>query len=63
MSQTLYECCDCGERFCDPDTEKDMDEDCCPVCGFDEIREVDCEATLAEFFGQDQAGATKGGGA
>lgn len=37
----VWECCDCGEQFEEPDTQKDPDNDCCPVCGFDEIREVD----------------------
>ena len=61
MSVALYECCDCGERFCDPDTDKHSDEDCCPVCGFDEIREVDCEEKIAEFFGREPR--PEGGGA
>lgn len=41
MDVTLYECCDCGEKFYDPDTQKDPDNDCCPSCGFDEIREIE----------------------
>lgn len=51
FNQMLYECCDCGAMFEDPDTDKHPDEDCCPVCGFDEIREVDCPVKLAEYFG------------
>jgi len=37
----LWECCDCGVMFYEPDTDIDPDNDCCPVCGFDEIRQVD----------------------
>lgn len=47
MSTPLYECCDCGARFEEPDRDRDPDNDCCPECGFDEIREVDETETIA----------------
>lgn len=37
----LWECCDCGALFDEPDTNIDPDNDCCPVCEFDEIRQID----------------------